>query len=367
MWPGLTKRRLSSAAWLALLVAVLGAPACTSLSYYGQAVSGHLDLMSKRRDLEQVMAAEDTPPELRTRLRDLASMRDFAVSDLDLPDNGSYRVYADLERPYLVWNVFAAPELSLEAKEWCYLVVGCVTYRGYFDRADANLMAEALAAQGYETWAGGVPAYSTLGWFDDPLLNTFVHWSRGRIAELMFHELAHQKLYIADDTVFNESFATAVGQLGAERWLAMFGRPDEDLAYRRERARRRGFIELMSATRQVLETTYAAAIDADEKRARKQIALSRAQSDYADWRRKWNGFDGFDPVMATGPNNAWFVALSAYHQWVSAFRRLFELSGESFPRFYGEVRALSELDQPARDARLEALSNGPQSLLADLR
>lgn len=367
MWPRLTKRRLGFTAWFALLTGLLGAAACTSLSYYGQAVSGHLDLMSKRRDLEKVMADEDTPPELRARLRDLASMRDFAVSDLGLPDNGSYRFYADLERPYLVWNVFAAPELSLEAKQWCYLVVGCVTYRGYFDRADANRTAEALAAEGYETWAGGVPAYSTLGWFDDPLLNTFVHWSRGRVAELMFHELAHQRLYIADDTMFNESFATAVGQLGAERWLVKFGRPDEGLAYQRQRARRRAFVELMRGTRQVLETTYAAAIDDDKKRARKQIALSQAQAAYADWKRLWNGFDGFDPIMATGPNNAWFVALSTYHQWVSAFRRLFEFSGDSFPRFYREVQALSELDQPARDARLKALSSDPQSLLADLR
>jgi predicted aminopeptidase len=367
MWPGLTKRRCGIAAWIALLAGVLGASACTSLSYYGQAVSGHLDLMSKRRELGQVMAAEDTPPELRARLGDLASMRDFAVSDLGLPDNGSYRLYADVERPYLVWNVFAAPELSLQPKEWCFLVVGCVTYRGYFNQADANRMVAALGTEGYETWAGGVPAYSTLGWFDDPLLNTFVHWSRGRVAELMFHELAHQRLYIADDTAFNESFATAVGQLGAERWLAMFGRSDEGLAYRRERARREAFIELMSGTRQVLETTYAAAIDDAEKRARKQAALSQAQSAYADWKRRWDDFDGFDPVMATGPNNAWFVALSAYHRWVPAFRRLFELSGESLPRFYEQVQALSELDQLARDARLKALSGDAQSLLADLR
>jgi predicted aminopeptidase len=355
------------AGWVGAIASILlVVPACSSLSYYGQAVSGHLEVMSKSRDVDDLVAAEETAEPLRMRLGDLASIRDFAVSDLALPDNGSYRSYADLERPYLVWNVFAAPELSLEAKEWCYLVVGCVRYRGYFDRAEAEQLAQALSAEGYETWTGGVPAYSTLGWFDDPVLNTFVHWSRGRLAELIFHELAHQQLYIDDDTDFNESFATVVGQIGADRWLAIFGAEAERTAYRTSRARRLAFVDLMDATREKLDQVYDSRHSVAEKRARKEIVLADARAAYTTWKGQWGGDGSYDRVVAGGPNNAWFVALSAYHRWVPAFRQLFLISGESFERFYAEVAILGELDKAERDKRLATLV-ADQSLRAALR
>jgi predicted aminopeptidase len=203
----LDRNRLNRALLPGLIVTVavvLGVgSACSSLDYYKQALSGQMEVVSKREPLDEVVQSPDTPEPLRARLRTIQRMRDFASSELALPNNGSYRSYADLGRPFVVWNVFASPELSLEPMEWCYPFVGCLSYRGYFERDEAVQLAAELDGQGMEAWVGGVPAYSTLGWFDDPLLNTFVAWPEGRLAELIFHELAHQRLYLGGETEFN--------------------------------------------------------------------------------------------------------------------------------------------------------------------
>ncbi len=218
---------------LALLLLPVGwvLSGCSNLAYYSQAIAGHWQLLHQRRPVDEVLADPATPPVLRQRLETARRLRDFASTELALPDNGSYRSYADLQRPYVVMNVFAAPELSLQLREWCFLVVGCVYYRGYFDADTARQFAATLHARGDDVYLAGIPAYSTLSWFDDPLLNTFVNWPTARLAELMFHELAHQRLFVAGDTDFNEAFATAVGHLGTRHWLARYGTPDEREAY----------------------------------------------------------------------------------------------------------------------------------------
>ncbi|NJN46034.1 MAG: aminopeptidase, partial [Candidatus Competibacteraceae bacterium] len=226
--------------WLlaALLLATLTMSGCANLGYYGQAISGQWQLLQSRRPVQDILADSNTPLEVKHRLQVAWSIREFASTELALPDNGSYRNYADLQRAYVVRNVFATPPLSLQPRQWCFPLIGCVSYRGYFNADTAEQFAEILRAQGDDVYIANVPAYSTLGWFDDPLLNTFVHWPVGRLAELIFHELAHHRLFISNDTIFNESFATAVGRLGAQQWLARYGTSTEREDYERQQRRR---------------------------------------------------------------------------------------------------------------------------------
>lgn len=347
-------RVLVSGLLVTVVVLCVGS-ACSSLDYYGQALQGQIELVSKREPLDQVLDSPDTPAQLRERLLVIQQMRDFANRDLALPDNGSYRSYADLGRPFLVWNVFASPELSMEPMEWCYPFVGCLSYRGYFDRTEAQQLAAELDAQGMESWVGGVPAYSTLGWFDDPLLNTFVAWPEGRLAELIFHELAHQQLYLGGETEFNESFATTVGRLGAERWLTQHGTTEAMRTYRYDQERRLSFVALVRKAKGELEQVYESARSEAEKRRAKTLVLNNLSDEYRRWQSDWQGYAGYDSVMVLGPPNGWFTALSTYHDQVPAFRTLFRDSGSDFETFYQAVERLAELDAGARAAELALL------------
>jgi len=332
---------------------------CSTLGYYGQAIGGHLQLLQRARPVADWLAAADTAPPLRERLALTQRMRDFAVQELKLPDNRSYRAYADLGREAVVWNVVAAPELSLTLKTWCFPLMGCVGYRGYFDRAGADASGTELAAQGWETLVYGVPAYSTLGWTNwlggDPLLNTFVHWPEGELARLIFHELAHQVAYAADDTTFNESFATAVERIGGQRWLSAHASAAARAEYARLEARRSDFRELALRQRARLEALYAGPLDDAAKRQRKLelMAQWRAEVDAAK-RERWGGHAGYDDWAARA-NNASFGVQAAYNELVGAFERLFEQQGRDFERYYAEVRRLSALPKAERRATLESL------------
>ncbi|MDD5330670.1 MAG: aminopeptidase, partial [Sulfuricella sp.] len=192
------------------IAAALFISGCANLGYYSQAVGGHLHVMNAAHPIRDVLQDPAADPELKHQLEDVAAIREFASRELALPDNNSYRAYADLGRPYVVWNVFAAPEFSVEPEKWCMAFVGCVNYRGYYDRADADRYADALRHRGLDAFVGGITAYSTLGLFDDPVLNTFLRLGDTEVARTLFHELAHQRLYVKGDSVFNESFATTV-------------------------------------------------------------------------------------------------------------------------------------------------------------
>ncbi|HTZ00655.1 MAG TPA: aminopeptidase, partial [Rhodocyclaceae bacterium] len=226
-------RRLLLAACLA---ALLGG--CSNLGYYLQAVGGQMDMLGRARPIQAVLDDPSTSERLKQQLVDVGRIRQFASAELGLPDNGSFRRYADLQRPFAVWNVFAAAEFSTKPKRWCYLLVGCADYRGYFSAAAAAGEAEQLRRQGYDVYVAGIPAYSTLGWFDDPVLNTVIDYPVIRLAPLIFHELAHQVAYARDDTTFNESFAVAVELEGMRRWLERFGTPEQKAAFALERRRR---------------------------------------------------------------------------------------------------------------------------------
>lgn len=355
------------ASWRRLLaplacVGLLGgcASGLEGVGYYWQSVSGHLALMRAARPLEAVIDDPATQAEVADKLRHARAARAFAASHLGLPANGSYTRYADLGRPFVLWNVFATPELSMRLERWCFPVAGCIAYRGYYDREDALAFAAGLRERGMDVRVGGVPAYSTLGWFDDPIPSTVMRYPRPEIARLIFHELAHQVVYVKGDTTFNESFATAVERLGIERWLAhelrRTGDPAELERYRQFAARKADFLALLSGVRDRLEALYRSDLDEPAKRQGKAAILATLRSDYeAIKAERWGGWSGYDGWFRDPVGNAHLAAVGAYHDRVDAFLALFEQQGRDFSRLYAAVRDLAGLAPQARAARLDAL------------
>ena len=343
--------------WLPLAVSVGLLAGCTTVGYYNQAAKGHLAQMASARPVADWVADPATPEPLRERLLRAGEIRRFAAESLGLPDNRSYTAYADLQRPAAVWNVFATPELSLELKTWCYPVLGCAGYRGYFDRADAEAMAAELERAGYDVNVAPVPAYSTLGWFNDPLLNTFIHAPDVELARLLFHELSHQVVYARDDTVFNESFATAVEREGVRRWLAAHGDDRQRQAWAAYSERREAFLALLLAQRRRLEAIFGSDMPVEEKRAAKAAVLDDLQRQYRILReQRWAGFAGYDRFFERRLTSAHLAAVGAYNDWVPAFEALLAESGGDLPVFYARVRQLGALDKPARTAELRRLA-----------
>ncbi|MEO5733733.1 MAG: aminopeptidase [Rubrivivax sp.] len=329
---------------------------CSSIGYYGQAVAGHLALMRQARPVAEVEADAATPGLLRERLGLSQRIRDYAVSELKLPDNSSYRRYAVLDRPAAVWNVVAAPTLSLTLKTWCFPVMGCVGYRGYYDRAPAGELASQLQGQGFEVRVYGVPAYSTLGlteWLGgDPLLSTFIRWPEGELARLIFHELAHQVAYAADDTTFNESFAVTVERIGGERWLATQADAVARDEYMRFDRRRQDFRALTLTWREKLDALYGSPEPDAEKLQRKAALMAELRTEYERVKAtQWGGYAGYDAWFASA-NNAAFGVQAAYNELVPEFERLFASSGGDFERFYRQVKTLAALPKAERRAKL---------------
>ncbi len=337
--------------------------ACADTHYYLQSVEGHLHMMLVARPIEQWLVDQSAAPALKQRLVLARRLRSFAVTELQLPDNASYHSYADLQRRVAVWNVVAAPELSLTLKTWCFPVVGCVGYRGYFSEAEARAQARALALEGLEVSVYGVPAYSTLGWLNwvggDPLLNTFISYPEGELARMIFHELAHQVLYVKDDTLFNESFATAVERLGSERWLSVHGSQGAREEYAEFDTRRRQFRALSLATRvrllDIYRNTESSALDRKELIARKNRVLQDFRDDYARLKSSWGGYNAYDAWVA-GANNAAFGAQAAYDELVPGFEALFAREGKSWPRFYDAVRRLAKMPTTERVRALKQIA-----------
>jgi predicted aminopeptidase len=355
MWAGAGSLLLALAAAGTLCLS----SGCSSIGYLAQSAGGHLGLLASARPVDQWLADPATPAALKERLALTQRIRDYAVTELALPDNRSYRAYADIHRPAAVWNVVAAPELSLQLKTWCFPVVGCVSYRGYFDQVAAEAHAATLAPEGWETSVYAVPAYSTLGFSEwlggDPLLSSFIQWPEGELARLIFHELSHQVVYVAGDTMFNESFATAVERLGGERWLSTHAGEPAREQYRQFDGRRQDLRALMLRTREQLAAVYASAESEAVKRQRKAATRTTLLREYAELKaQRWGGFAGYDAYVNSA-NNATFGIQAAYTQWVPAFDALFEQQGRDFRRFYAEVRRLAAKPQAERDAALQGL------------
>ncbi len=354
---------------LAALAGTLGLAGCaTGLGYYWQSATGHLRMMAAARPVDDWLREPGTPQRLRERLALAGRIRAFASRELLLPDNPSYRRYADLQRSAVVWNVAAAPALSLTLRTWCFPVAGCVGYRGYFDEADARSEAAALQAQGLEVAVQPVPAYSTLGWMNwaggDPLLNTFIGYPEADLARLIFHELAHQVLYVKDDTPFNESFATAVERLGVARWLAREAGEAVRQEWAQAQQRRAQFRALSRQTRAQLQAIYAGqapgADTAEARLQRKAQAMADFRAGYARLRAGWGGAPErwrLTDRWVAEANNASFGAQAAYDDLVPGFEALFAREGRDWRRFYDAVTELSRLPRPERHRRLTDLAH----------
>ncbi len=341
--------------WLGAAGLVLLA-GCTNIGYYFQSMHGQFDILRRERPIHEVLAAPGTPEALRQKLQTALDLRAYASEALALPDNESYRRYADIERPFAVYSVFATPEFSLEPVEWCFPFAGCVKYRGYFSRADAERFAAEMAGRGYDVFMGGVPAYSTLGWFADPVLNTFVSYPRPELARLIFHELAHQVVYVRDDSVFNESFAVAVEQEGVRRWLERHGTAEDRKLHETMQTRRREFLQLVQKHRGELAALYASDLSPSVKRERKAALYSELEASYQALRATWGIMGGADRWFGQRPNNGLVASVSIYTQLVPAFQALLRRHGGDLRAFYSEVRTLAALPAAERTVRLNALN-----------
>jgi predicted aminopeptidase len=320
--------------------------------YLLESAQGQLKLMSEREPISRVIANPATPPAVRSELEAVAQIREFAIRELQLPDNGSYRSYADVHRRYVVWNVVAAPEFSIEPKQWCYPIVGCVAYRGYFVERRAQRFAAKLRAQGLDVTVGGVAAYSTLGHFDDPILSTMLGWNDVELASIIFHELTHQLIYLPNDADFNEALATTVEEEGVRRWLESLGRGKDLEHYELQQQHFLEVLALLNRTRAELRTLYASGIDPEHMRARKAVVYAALRTAYASLKEQWGGHGPFDAWFDADINNAHLASVETYYDCVPGFRRELDAVGGNLEAFYRRVRELGRLEQARRDALL---------------
>ncbi|KNH29431.1 aminopeptidase [Pseudomonas syringae] len=327
---------------------------CASVSYYGQLASGQLHLLRAREPVSSVIADSARDQQLRAHLAQSQKARTFASQYLHLPDNQSYRLYADIGRPFVVWNVFATPEFSLKPQNHCFPIAGCVAYRGYYSQSAARGEAALQRLQGMDVSIGGVEAYSTLGWFNDPIMSSMMGWGDERLATLIFHELAHQRFYVKDDTEFNESFATFVEQEGTRQWRAFRGLPPDNGVLVQQRDQ---FIQLVLDTRTRLERLYALPLPAEQMRERKAAEFEQLRREYRTLRdSKWAGNKRYDAWINTPMNNARLLPFGLYDQWVPAFAALFKQVEGDWVRFYAEVERLGALPVEERKAALKVLA-----------
>ncbi|VXB52645.1 Predicted aminopeptidase [Pseudomonas sp. 8BK] len=341
--------------WVPLAAALL-LSGCSTLDYYSHLAGGQLQLLQAREPIAELLENPSADPELKQRLALAQQARDFASAQLSLPNNDSYRLYADIQRPFVVWNVFATAEFSLSPELHCFPIAGCVAYRGFYNQSRARGSAALLKQQGLDTYLGGVEAYSTLGWFDDPILNTMLRWSDERLVAVIFHELAHQQLYVADDTAFNESFASFVEREGLRQWRIKQGLLPNDPQGEQQREQ---FIALVLASRTRLQQLYASDLSPTQMRSRKQAEISRLRAEYhALSTREWGGKGRYDDWINAPINNAKLLPFGLYDQWVPAFAALFEQVERDWPRFYQRVAALGKLSERERHQALADLSPG---------
>jgi predicted aminopeptidase len=340
-----------------LILVVVAVAGCQSIGYYKQAISGQMQMLSNQRPLSELIADSQTKPKLKEKFRLILSLRDFAEEKLGLSAGGRYLSYVDLHRSNAVWNVYAAPEFSLKPKAWWYPVVGNVTYRGYFSEAAAQDYAKKIRAKGFDVYVGGVDAYSTLGWFKDPVLNTFIEDSDRRLASLIFHELTHQRLFIPGDTEFNEALATAVAEEGLRRWLLEKNDPVALEKCAAELKHKKQFVDLIREARQKLDTIYERSPVTSQAnlREQKEAILNQLHADYAELKKEWNGYSGYDDWFAGPLNNAQLNTVSTYYDLVPVFRKMIDDDGGDLNRFFEEAKKFARLSKEKRHLTLVEL------------
>ncbi|MGD9841892.1 MAG: aminopeptidase [Steroidobacteraceae bacterium] len=316
--------------------------------YYLQAAQGQMSLLAKRQPISRVLAKSDTSPQLRERLEYVQAARSFASQQLGLPDNKSYTGYVDLQRRYVSWNVFVAPKFSIEPRQWCFPIAGCVVYRGYFSEVAAERYARRLRMQGNDASVSGVPAYSTLGHFADPVLSSMMSWGDAQLAATLFHELAHQVVYVQGDSAFNEAFATVVETSGLQRWLTSLARSDEWQRWQVQRQRALEFSQLLLRTREDLRRLYASGVPVSQMAVRKQQRLGQLKFEYQQLKQQWQGYGGYDAWFDRPLSNADFIAIATYQRCVPNFEHLLDSSHGDLPSFYNEVKKLAHQEQLTR-------------------
>ena len=366
-------------AGLLLGIILLGVSGCKTLGFYAQAVKGQYQIFAHERAVAALLADPRTDPALRRRLEVLEQLRSFAASELKLPVDGHYRKYADVHRPFVVWNVEAAPEFSLQPKTWWYPIIGTMEYRGYFSKQGATNYARYLQHKGYDVALGGVEAYSTLGWFKDPVLNTFIFNPDADLAEVIFHELGHQQVFARGDTDFNEAFATTVGQEGARRWLKAKGDAAGLQHYLAHLHRNDQFVHLVKRTRAQLETVYGdelseggkvkatrnkAGIPRDSLRGQKQQVLKEMREEYVRLKQEWGGDAEYDGWFGHDLNNAHLNSVAAYFDFVPGFEQLLAQNEGDLEKFYAAADRLAKLAKTERHEELMRLARSRVTAVA---
>jgi predicted aminopeptidase len=346
--------RTRSAVVLSLLSMML-VGGCSTVGYYYQSIHGHFSLMGDSRSISELMQDNTTHDDLKEKLQLVQEARNFASAELGLPKNRSYQSYAALDREAVVWSVVATPEFSVQPKQWCFPVVGCASYRGYFKKEEAQGYAENLRKHGMDVTVVPNPAYSTLGWFDDPLPSTVINWPEPHLVGLIFHELAHQQLYVSGDSAFNEAFAMTVEQVGVERWFMSRGDEDGLRQWRGRKQKIEEFIALLLDARDRLQQLYASLISASEMRAGKRVEFDRLNREYLLLKKRWNGYDGFDHWFESDINNARLASVATYDRFVPAFLKLLHEAKGDMNVFYRVCKDLSKLPLEQRNAKMEEL------------
>jgi predicted aminopeptidase len=344
-------------------------PACAAVNscampFYWQAIGGEIEMLRKRTPIERVLADPTESDRVKSALSGVASIRSFAVHTLDLPDNKSYTTYADLGRRYVVWNVVATPEFSTVPKHWCFPFAGCVSYRGFFDEDKARRYEKALEKEGLDTYMGGSTAYSTLGYFKDPILNTMIDGGEQYIASVLFHELAHQRLYVKSDSAFSEAFAMAVEEYGTERWLESRGDARALDRYRKRLRYRSEFSELVAKQERRLRDVFSRPISAQEKREAKAAAFAQMRDDYRVLKASWGGVSDYDGWFDQPLNNATLAAVATYRRWLPTLKARLERLGVQ--DFYAEMERLAKMSNAERQLVLQAwdTQESPADVLA---
>jgi len=337
---------------LLILLCISCLSACSNIAYYTQAIGGQWDILMRSQPIDSILADPTTPALLKQQLTAILKIRAFASEKLHLPDNRSYTYYADLERPFAVWSVFATPAFSLKPKQWCFLIIGCVSYRGHFTETAATALSLELRAQDYDVYVAGIAAYSTLGWFNDPVLNTMLTWPKPQIMGLIFHELAHQKLYIPDDTAFNEAFAMVLENVGVSLWLTQYGTPEDIRDYQQWQQRQTEFTEIVLNTRNHLQQIYQRNLSSSDMQIAKIAAFDQLRKQYVKLKQRWGGYNGYDTWFGGDLNNAKLLSVATYQDYVPAFRALLAQVGNDLPAFYNKVTQLGKLSKEERQVEL---------------
>ena len=348
---------------LLIFTAVILISGCSTLNYYSNIIQGHFEIISQQQSIDELLDDPATSDQLRQKLMLAKAARQFASSHLHLPDNDSYKTYADIGRDRVTWNVVAVPALSFTPKTWCYPIAGCVSYKGYYSNEAAKSYQKQLADDNYDTTINGSAAYSTLGWFDDPVMNTMLQWREAHLVGVIFHELAHQQLYIQDDSAFNESFANFVQQEGVRRWYLAAGKQQPITKEIARGKRKKQFLALLKNTRDKLEKLYASELTDEQKYAQKRGHFTELRQQYTSLKTgEWQGYSGYDRWFDRDLNNANLISVSTYHQYIPGFKALLQQSAQSdkdngdLQVFYAAAEKLSQLPAKERSAKLREMA-----------